>query len=314
VQIKEIGKLTNTKSKPNLYTYAKMELVNNQNKLTIIFDKALKGKKVQIEPFRGEPGLTNAPKYVRTTKIKPKKTPKVVRKENTKLWLQTECSECAEKEKNFYVEKHFILKALSWHEPVDNPMLCLYTQNGNYRPRYNTFGKVRIERTKKPKHQGVDLLALPGSNIYACIDGTIVRAGDSGGGYGNIITIKADNQKEVKNRKRPFILKYKSKGELAQGNNYNENGNFYVFYAHLSKVNVKIGDKVISGQIIGKNGTSGFGKTKDPHLHFEILNAKKASGLNNRVHPGFYCYYKQEHEMTQEDKDYQKKIAEKFWN
>ncbi|MFV0531527.1 MAG: M23 family metallopeptidase, partial [Flavobacteriales bacterium] len=200
-----------------------------------------------------------------------------------------------------------------WHDPVDDPMLCLYTQNGNYRPRYNTFGKVRKERSNH-NHQGVDLLAKPGTNVYACMNGTVVRAGNSGGGYGNVITIKIDNPSDLIARKRQFQLVYKDFDEMEHGSGYNEGGDLFIFYAHLHSVNVNVGDQVISGQVIGLNGTSGFGSTKDPHLHFEILNAVRATGLNNRVHPGLFCYYKGETEMSEKDKEYQKEVASKYWN
>lgn len=200
-----------------------------------------------------------------------------------------------------------------WHDPVDDPMLCLYTQNGNYRPRYNVFGKVRTERSSA-NHQGVDLLALPGSSAYACLEGTVVRSENVGSGYGNVVTIKVKDPELLKSRKRAFTLQYQSEGELANGPSFNENGDLYLFYAHLQTRSVNLGDPVDAGEVIGLNGTSGYGQTKDPHLHFEILNAPRAAGLNNRTHPGQYFYYKGENDLTQAEKDKQKEIAEKFWD
>lgn len=79
------------KSKSNLYTYAKMEIVGNKNKLTIVFNDALKGKKVQIEPFRSKPDIENKHDYVRTTTIVDKATAKIVKRDTARLWLQTQC-------------------------------------------------------------------------------------------------------------------------------------------------------------------------------------------------------------------------------
>ena len=76
------------KSKSGLYTYAKTEVVDNKIKLTIIFDKALKGKKVQIEPFRGTPDLSTKPDFVRTTTIKEPSTPKITIRDTAKLYLK----------------------------------------------------------------------------------------------------------------------------------------------------------------------------------------------------------------------------------
>ncbi|QXP58599.1 hypothetical protein [Olleya sp. HaHaR_3_96] len=76
------------KSKSGLYTYAKTEVVDNKIKLTIVFDKALKGKKVQIEQFRGTPDLSTKPDFVRTTTIKEPSTPKITIRDTAKLYLK----------------------------------------------------------------------------------------------------------------------------------------------------------------------------------------------------------------------------------
>ena len=45
-------------------------------------------------------------------------------------------------------------------------------------------------------------------------------------------------------------------------------------YGHLSKRNVKIGDKVFRGQKIGEVGNTG--RSTAPHLHYEVQFNKKA--------------------------------------
>ena len=47
-------------------------------------------------------------------------------------------------------------------------------------------------------------------------------------------------------------------------------------YAHLSKVNVKVGDVVMKGQKIGLSGNRG--NSSGPHLHIEL---RKNSGNSN---------------------------------
>lgn len=44
--------------------------------------------------------------------------------------------------------------------------------------------------------------------------------------------------------------------------------NVFSSYAHMSVLNVKEGDTVKKGDIIGKSGNTGF--TTGPHLHFTI--------------------------------------------
>lgn len=46
----------------------------------------------------------------------------------------------------------------------------------------------------------------------------------------------------------------------------------YTGYSHLSKMNVKVGDKIKAGQLIGKSGISG--KVTGPHLHWFAVNAR----------------------------------------
>ena len=92
---------------------------------------------------------------------------------------------------------------------------------------------------KQQFHRGVDF----GSNnkpetIFAVENGTIVKAGTGTGNSGLRIWLKGAESKK------------------------------YYFYAHLSKINVKQGDKVKVGQPIGKTGKTG-GATAI-HLHFEI--------------------------------------------
>lgn len=203
---------------------------------------------------------------------------------------------------------------IKWHDPVDNPMLCLYTQNGNYRPRYNVFGKVRKER-KSQIHQGIDFLAIPGKEVYACID-SYVEYIDEQGGYGNVICLKVKNKEDFLKFKRDnFKLQYSNEGEILFGNGFNFNGEIYLFYAHLKNIkNFSIGEEVKSGKVIGYVGTTGYGTSKDPHLHFEVRNKKRSPGLDNRCHPGLFIHYKDEKTMNQSEKDYHKKIAQKDWD
>ncbi len=97
-------------------------------------------------------------------------------------------------------------------------------------------------------HTGIDLTARIGTPVYATGDGLIVRADYSSGGYGNIVVI-------------------------SHGFGYES------YYAHLSKILVKPGQKVKRGDLIGLVGTTG--RSTGPHLHYEIrINGKPVNPVN----------------------------------
>lgn len=101
------------------------------------------------------------------------------------------------------------------------------------------------------RHYGWDILG-GGLNIYAASSGTVVYAkyhgGSSLGSFGKLIII------------------------------YHGNG-VYSYYAHCSKMKVKAGQKVTTGDIIGKTGATGmaFGA----HLHFELRKGPEFNGDYN---------------------------------
>jgi murein DD-endopeptidase MepM/ murein hydrolase activator NlpD len=91
-------------------------------------------------------------------------------------------------------------------------------------------------------HAGADFAAAHGTPIYATADGTIVHAGWSSG-YGRLIKIK-----------HAFGIETR--------------------YGHLSKIRVKVGQKVSRGDRIGDMGNTG--RSTGTHLHYEIRNNGKA--------------------------------------
>ena len=102
--------------------------------------------------------------------------------------------------------------------------------------RIDPFTKAR------KKHYGMDFSAIRGTPIYATGDGKVVRADNRASGYGNHIRI--------------------------------DHGFGYIsLYAHMSKYNVKRGQKVKRGDIIGYVGNTG--RSVASHLHYEIFKDKK---------------------------------------
>ena len=106
--------------------------------------------------------------------------------------------------------------------------------DGNYQlsARYGQRGRIWAAGW----HTGLDFRVQSGTTVLAAANGTIINAG-WGGAYGYRIEI--------------------------------DHGNGYVTtYNHLSRIEVTSG-QVISGQEIGKSGTTG--NTTGPHLHFEVM-------------------------------------------
>lgn len=86
------------------------------------------------------------------------------------------------------------------------------------------------------RHQGIDIGLPTGSPLYAVFDGK-VRVATTMHGYGKIMILRHNNGLET-------------------------------FYGHMSSFNLKPGDVVHAGDIIGKSGNTG--RSTGPHLHFEV--------------------------------------------
>ncbi|MBQ0101283.1 MAG: peptidoglycan DD-metalloendopeptidase family protein [Firmicutes bacterium] len=100
-------------------------------------------------------------------------------------------------------------------------------------------------------HLGIDIGAGKGTSIYASLTGTVITA-KYHYSYGNYIVVS--------------------------------NGAYTCLYAHCSSMNVKAGDKVTRGQVIGKVGCTG--NAYGYHLHFEVWKGKDSSGRMNPLTKG----------------------------
>ena len=136
------------------------------------------------------------------------------------------------------------------------------------------FGMTRKYPNGKPRpHQGIDLATDEGYRVYAVEDGEIVSIAKGLDGYGFTVSLKINN---------------KDNPEL--------NGKF-AFYAHLDRIDVKVGDKVNYGCVIGLSGDTGNAtgmKTvaKGGHLHFEIRTIQNPGlGLGGRIDPEPYIKF-----------------------
>ena len=79
-----------------------------------------------------------------------------------------------------------------------------------------------------------------------------------------------------------------SKGRIGYGNYVIvEHGNgIETLYGHLSSIDVAPGDKVAVGQVLGREGSSGF--STGPHLHFELrVNGQPTDPMLYLPAPGY---------------------------
>ncbi|WP_411811287.1 hypothetical protein ACLB9Y_14995 [Chryseobacterium scophthalmum] len=204
-----------------------------------------------------------------------------------------------------------------WRMPIDSPMLCMYSQGGGHKPWHGSFGKdIRDGSTD---HTGNDLLAVPGTKVYACVKSIVHKIYTSTSMAGNVVVLKVLDVEVFKSlRNNNYIPKYKSKGEILQ-KGFDENKTIYLTFWHLSKNNFfKEGDEVKYDDVIGLTGVSGWNgnnfTTRNPHLHFEISNVGSAPGLNGKCNPSVYFKFKTEEELSKSEIDYQNKLKEKEWN
>ena len=106
--------------------------------------------------------------------------------------------------------------------------------------RWPARGRVIAGFGPKPTGQqndGINLAVPEGTPIRASDDGVVAYSGNELKGYGNLVLVRHSN-------------------------------GYVTAYAHASELNVKRGDNVRRGQVIGKSGQTG--NVTSPQLHFEI--------------------------------------------
>jgi len=86
-------------------------------------------------------------------------------------------------------------------------------------------------------HTGVDISASTGTPVRATANGIVIQAEMVAGGYGRLVRV-------------------------------DHGGAVLTYYAHLSKINVHVGQDVRRGDIVGWVGSSG--RVTAPHLHYEV--------------------------------------------
>ena len=128
---------------------------------------------------------------------------------------------------------------------VNGIKLAVKPMSGTITSRYGVSSRLR-----KSTHTGLDIAAKTGTPIKVVADGIVTNASYSGS-YGNLVKVDHGNGVET-------------------------------WYAHNSKMYVKVGQKVTAGDTIAAVGSTG--NSTGPHLHLEI----RVNGVH--INPQNYLY------------------------
>ena len=113
--------------------------------------------------------------------------------------------------------------------PIRKPMIGELDSTSGFGMRTDPFLRAPA------MHTGLDIRADTGESARATASGTVTIAGWNGG-YGKMV-------------------------EVDHGNG------FATRYAHLSAIDVEVGQTIRIGQVVGRVGTTG--RSTGPHLHYE---------------------------------------------
>jgi murein DD-endopeptidase MepM/ murein hydrolase activator NlpD len=105
------------------------------------------------------------------------------------------------------------------------------------------YGPRLLPPVGSPIHNGLDVFALPGTPVASAGEGT-VRTATSHRILGNVVIVD---------------------------HGANDGGHpVWTLYAHLERIDVRVGDRLGTGDPLGTVGATGT-TAAGPHLHFEVL-------------------------------------------
>jgi murein DD-endopeptidase MepM/ murein hydrolase activator NlpD len=143
-------------------------------------------------------------------------------------------------------------------QPVPNKNLKRASSGYGY--RMHPIYKVR------KMHWGMDFSAPTGTEIFATGDGTVTKVDKGRRGYGKHVVID-------------------------HGYGYK------TLYAHMSEIDVRRGQKVKRGDVIGLVGNTGISSA--PHLHYEVMKDGK------KINPANFYF----NDLTPEEYDFMIEIS-----
>lgn len=158
-------------------------------------------------------------------------------------------------------------QCFDYSDVIKNPKINDQSGNKNHN-RYKNEPRTKSSG-KKYYHTGTDILANVGTELHSMMCGEVVhvrtdlpqndyiKGYESATSYGNTITIKSKDKN----------------GKIV-----------YHFYAHLSKVNVKVGEIIKHNKVIGLSGSTGNAMHVDVkyrHVHVEAGTSYSTTGGTN---------------------------------
>lgn len=137
-------------------------------------------------------------------------------------------------------DKEEMLSCIPAIQPLTNKDLTRTSSGWGY--RIHPIYKIKVF------HYGIDFVSIIGTEIYATGNGVIERTDRSPRGYGNSVII-------------------------------DHGFGYKTLYAHMSGFNVREGQRVKRGDVIGYLGNTGM--STGPHLHYEVIkNREKVNPMN----------------------------------
>ena len=155
-------------------------------------------------------------------------------------------------------KKTELLASIPAIQPVNNDDLKRIGSGFGY--RIHPIYKTRI------MHEGIDFTAPIGTEIYSTGNGVVSKVEYNGRGYGNNVVI-------------------------------NHGYGFETLYGHMSKFNVRSGQRIKRGDVIGYVGNTGA--STGPHVHYEVRRSGK------KIDPVNYFF----NDLTPEEFDKVREIA-----
>lgn len=148
------------------------------------------------------------------------------------------------------IDSYTLIKKQLLRMPISMPVRGPARMTSGFGARRDPFRRVLA------MHTGLDFKGEVGRPVYAPATGKVVRAGWMGG-YGRTIEILHDNGISTR-------------------------------YAHLSRIEIAVGDHVTRGKLIGRVGNTG--RSTGAHLHYETRINGKAVDPKRFLQAGRYVF------------------------